>query len=107
MPLVAEPDRLDLGTLGPGQSATSALTLRNPTSFAIDVERVRTSCPCLVVRPQAFRVEPGASKMLSLCFDPTKDSAFRGGLAVEASGIGSDDATVFRAKVALTIHEKD
>jgi ankyrin repeat protein len=59
--VIAEPTLLELGEMGPGESRTGTITLRNTTERPIRVVDCRTSCGCTVTDgcPRGRELEPG------------------------------------------------
>lgn len=92
-----------LGSIPPGQRAEGTLTLLNPHGEALTVDRVETSCPCVLVSPLPLGVDAGQSATLSVVFDASHDPAFRGALAIELVGRASEGSALFRSHISLTV----
>lgn len=101
--LIVSPDPIALGTLAPGESARSTVTLRNPTSEAVSVERIETSCPCILVSPTSIVVGSGESSALTIEFDPTDEPEFRGGLSVNVVGKEATGRVALRGRVEVEV----
>jgi hypothetical protein len=96
---------VDLGTLRPGESAEATITLRNPTDETVVVERVETSCPCILATVPRLRLEPGGSVPLKLRFDPSKNLDFRGSLRINVQGVQQDRGLVFNTQVYTSVSD--
>lgn len=102
-PLEVSPDRVLLGALTAGQSATGKFTLLNPGSCRAAVARFETSCPCLTVAEQRITVEPGQTVDLLVKFDPTHAPDFRGGLSVSVIGRDAAGGIAFATCAVLEV----
>ncbi len=102
-PLEISPDLVSLGVVGPGQPAQAIIKLRNPGAQPLTVQRVDTSCPCVRAEPESIVVAPGEIKQLRVCFDPSVEPAFQGGLSVNITGLGAEDRLLFRSRVDLDV----
>jgi hypothetical protein len=93
---------VSLGVVGIGQEARADLTLANPGSQALTIERVETSCSCLTIAPRSIRIAPGESKTLSLEFDPSEEPDFRGGLSIDVTGFAAG-GVAFHTRAKLEV----
>jgi len=80
-------------------SARATITLCNPSTEPVIVERVETSCPCIEVSPVPLEVEPAGKSDLGVTFDPSFDPDFKGDLRVHLSGYDERDRLLFRTYV--------
>lgn len=101
--LTVTPDPLSFGTIEPGRAARGTITLHNPHPDRVTVVRVETSCPCIRVDSLPFTIDPLGKVEMVVAYDPTENSDFRGGLAVEVVGRGPDAAILFRTKAILEV----
>lgn len=103
--LIVRPDPIMLGILDPGQDIEERITLSNPQTEAVVVERIATSCPCLSLSPSSLRVEPQSAAQVILRFDPAAEPDFRGELSVELTGYGTDEERIFQTRVDLEVRQ--
>jgi Protein of unknown function (DUF1573) len=75
-PLEISPDPVSLGVVRSGQKASATLTLVNRGLQVLAIERIETSCSCLMITPESIRIGPGESKVLMLEFDPSAEPDF-------------------------------
>jgi Protein of unknown function (DUF1573) len=103
LPLVAEPDTVDLGRLAPGQNSSRGILLVNRASAPVTVDRIETSCPCISAKSNSPLVQVGQSALLTVNYDGAEDPQFRGTLAVECTGLSSGGDPLFRIRVDLSV----
>lgn len=103
LPLEVRPDSLSLGVLESGQSARRTVTIHNPTSHKIDVERVETSCSYVSVFQLPIAIQPCDTAELTVVFDPKDEPEFVGQLSIGLTGIGNADLPVFRERVDVDV----
>ena len=103
--LTVIPDRLDLGTLAPGQDAHAKLSLRNNGDKPIVVARVKTSCECVTLEPSEFQVDPQSTVTLDVQYDSSRDPDFLGGLGVNLTGEASSGTALFCVNVDLSVQD--
>jgi len=96
----------DLGALPPGRAGSGSLRVQNVSSERLTVERVETSCPCVVVRGLPVSLESNEARDLELSFDPSEDPEFRGALCVGATGFLSGGRVAFRTNVNLRVEAR-
>jgi len=106
-PLTISPDRVELGTLNSGQSAQAELVLANSGRQPVTLVRVATSCPCLRAKTVPIRIGPAEARILVLCFDPSDEPDFHGGLSIEVVGHDENGSTVFMARVNVNVDAND
>lgn len=94
---------LDLGTVGPGSKISGTLQVANKTNRAWRIDRVETSCTCLMVKPGKFEVAGGGSFAANVVFDPASKPDFRGNLLVEVVGREADGDVIFTSRVAIAV----
>lgn len=99
--LSIRPDPLSLGTLMPGESAKSSLTIENSHSTQVSIENIETSCPCVRLAPVSFSLGTHETATVAVVFDPTGETMFRGNLSVDVIGKGRGGVDVFRSQVDL------
>jgi hypothetical protein len=102
-PLEIDPNPVSLGILEVGQSGERLVSLRNPQSELVYLERISTSCPCIQVTPAPIQVSPRETKNLTVRFDLSTEPDFRGGLSVEITGIGVGEQVLFQSKVDFEV----
>ena len=102
-PLSLIPRTLDLGVLPLGRTARGEFRLANRLDESIAILRVETSCECVTVNPDSFRIDPRGEIPLRIAFDPSGEPNFRGKLRVEVIGYGPSDQIVFRTSVRVEI----
>lgn len=78
--LVVEPELIDYGELKQGQMREVTVTIRNRMNTTLVLMRVETSCPCLSVKMERSRLEPGAAIALSTRLDMSRELHFVGRL---------------------------
>jgi Protein of unknown function (DUF1573) len=100
---VISPDPIELGVIAPGQTAGHPLSVRNPLSERVVIERIETSCPCIGAQELPIPVEPNQEKELEISFDPSEARDFRGSLSVDVTAHLSDGRVAFRTKVRLKV----
>lgn len=91
------------GTIPTERRSEVDWTIRNDSGQAVDVAKVETSCPCLVISPLPSRIEPGASRTLHVGFDPAVEPDFRGRLRIDLEGRAPDNRPLFRSYVDLMV----
>jgi len=101
--LEIRPDPISLGVIEAGTPGKAALTLRNPGSVPLTLERVETSCSCIRVETVPVRIDACGSVDLAVVFDPTSEPDFRGGLSVDLTGRMPGGATLFHTQVNLLV----
>jgi len=79
------------------------VSLRNPQSEPVYLERIDTSCSCVKVTPASIQIGSGEMKNLLVRFDSSAEPNFRGGLSVEITGFGKGERVVFRSQVNLEV----
>jgi hypothetical protein len=94
---------VELGVLGPGQSARRPVILENALSDEITLQRVETSCDCVVVVGPPVCLAPKQAKAIDVSFDPSMDPEYRGALGVLLTGYLSDGRVAFRSEVRLEV----
>ena len=102
-PLEINPNPVDLGTLAPGRSAQTTITLHNPCPLMVSVDRIETSCQCLRVGPAPARLMPGERAVLAARIDLSSETEFRGGLSITVAGIAASGREVFQTRVNLFV----
>lgn len=101
-PSVLQTEAVSLGTLKPGESAQAELVLRNPLPCPVVVNRVETSCPCVVLTELPKSIEPQQPAVLDVSYTHERPD-FRGGLAVKLVGRDPDGKELFRTEVSLFV----
>jgi len=107
LPLEASPNPMLMGKVAAGHSATATILLCNRGADVITVQRVDTSCPCLMVGPAPGKIPPGQLEHLAVTFDAGQDPEFRGTLSIELTGRDPDAVIVFRAHVRVEVTGAD
>jgi hypothetical protein len=101
--ITMSPSSLSLGTVAPGQSASSRITLRNRTGNSLSLQRIESSCPCVRITPGSVRLEPGQTASLLVLFDPTDEPDFRGMLDIEVTGRGDRKEILFQGSIRISV----
>jgi hypothetical protein len=104
-PIVVHPASLSLGTLRPGQTAEAGLRLQNLRGEAVDVDHVEVSCPCVSLAPSSFNLTPRGFARVTVAFDPSGESDFRGKLSIIVRGMDAGGGTLFQTRVALAVQD--
>ncbi len=63
------PGSWSIGTIDDTAPVSTAVTIRNTGGTTLEI-RLLSSCTCLTVRPDRFRLAPGASSQVRLTLDP-------------------------------------
>ena len=100
-PLVA-PDRVDLGSVAAGKTASKSISVSNPTTAPVDFQ-VEVDCDCLHVKPRVAVVQPGETILLSIRYDSTEAPDFRGSLSIGVRGRDKRSREVFRSKLDIIV----
>ena len=79
------------------------LTRYSRSRQPVTVVRVATSCPCLSAKQVPIRIGPAETRTLVLCFDPSDEPDFQGGLSIEVAGHDENDSTVFTTRVNVDV----
>jgi hypothetical protein len=85
-PVEISPHLVELGVVSQGQLSKAALTLTNRGSRELLIDRLETSCPCLMITPSQLRLAPAESKIATVLFDPSDEPDFHGKLCIDISG---------------------
>jgi len=101
-PLETSPEPVSLGVLSRGQKAVASFAITNRSERAFAIDRVVTSCPCLVVKPPATVIGPLETKTVAVEFDPTDEPDFVGGLSIDVTGY-AHGAIAFRTRANLEV----
>jgi hypothetical protein len=72
LPLIVEPQELNLGCVWEDKSFPWTITLRNPTSGDVEIVSIAASCSCVSVQPQSLTVPARKSARVQLTFDLTR-----------------------------------
>jgi len=107
LPLVIDPDPVELGVLKPGQPAQTKFAACNWGSQPAMVERVETTCPCIQVTPGLFPLGAGESRDPTVRFDPTHNPEFRGRLSVVVTGFDGSERVLFRTRISFEVRGAD
>lgn len=104
--LVIDPELLSLGNSTSGHVITVKLKIRNLHFDPITIDRVKTSCPCLMVKSLPVRLSACESVSIEVVFDPNIEPDFRGSLDIELDGLDPAGNLLFqsRAKVVVLDH---
>lgn len=97
-------DEFDFATLRKGARKEETFWLVNPTSSAVEVASIKTSCDCFFVTLNSTVIEPGAKVSGVAKVDLSDDPAFVGSLLLEAKGLaknGSMPAFVIFVRVKV------
>jgi len=107
LPVAVDPSWIDLGSLPPGRTASSTLTLSlmRPGSAKVTVVRVETGCPCVKFSTLPAEIGEGRPARLRVTFDPAEEPDFRGNLSVPVTGTTRDGSTAFRSTVAVAVQD--
>jgi len=101
-PLEISPGQLSLGVVKSGQKARGEFTLVNRGSKPVVIDRIETSCPCLITSPRLMRVDPGTARSLTVEFDASSEPDFHGGLSIEIVGY-TDGRVRFSSQAKLEV----
>ncbi|MGC8639618.1 MAG: hypothetical protein ACP5XB_07035 [Isosphaeraceae bacterium] len=102
--VLTEPHAIRFGALRPGRSAHMRLGLiARQRAASIDVYRITTSCPCVIVEPKSIRIDGKTGAEVSVKFDPATEPDFRGPLAVELKGFDRQGVELFSTQVFVSI----
>jgi len=99
-PLCADPTTLDLGRLIPGDELTAFVTLRNPGTEPLIVERLYITCDCVQASPRQFALAPGGDQTITVT--ARAEPGTHASLAVEIDGVGNG-RTLFRVIATFTV----
>jgi len=102
-PVLISPPTLDLGVVGRGQVTQGTLQLRNQTQTRVEIDSVRTSCPCLVVHLPSKALEPTEAVDGIARLDMGTEPEFRGDLRIEIRGRTRDGRVLFVAIVDASV----
>lgn len=102
-PVTVGPDPVTLGTLEAGRAAHATVSLHNPGSEALTLDRVESSCACVRMTPLPVRIDPRRSVDLTVTFDPREEPDFRGAMTVDLTGWDAAGRQVFRTRVELEV----
>ncbi len=102
-PLEISPRAISLGILSMREGRQTTLSLRNPQSESISVDRIETGCPCIEVGPVPVLLDPGDIREMVVSFDPSSEPDFQGAVSVDIAGCGSGGRVLFRARVDFEV----
>ncbi len=77
------------------------IQIRNNTSFALKIDRVRTSCDCLTMRLESEVVEPHGVTAAKVSLDLTNQPRFAGRLAMTVEGLSDQSVVQFVLEVRV------
>ncbi len=97
------PSPIMLGVVAAGDSVQTTVSVRNPRSAPITLERIETGCSCISVAPVPIEIGPGERRVLTVTFDSSSDPEFDGDLSIEIIGYVADDTVAFRAEAKVSI----
>src|SRR5687768_11802388 len=100
--LSAATDRLDFGETWEDQRFEWVVPVTNRSPGVVRVEKVRTSCGCVVAEPRSFTVPAGATHPLRLTLDLTPKPNER---PTRARGFSVEVGLVARAEGGEPAHE--
>lgn len=103
--LKPSPDPVQFGVVVGGQEARQSLALVNWGDQPVMVERIETSCPCLIITPESTCIGPGETATVSVKFNPSAEPDFRGRLAIDVTGY-TGDQTVFHTLANLDVRTR-
>lgn len=83
--LDASPSRVDMGEVALGGRKQSTFSLTNPGSQAVELAKIESSCPCLIVDVPS-RIAPGEQVVGCAKLDLRDDPNFIGDVAIEIKG---------------------
>lgn len=98
-----DPDPILVGVIKPGESRSLPLTITNPSSEAVEVKHVESSCECVLVDPPVTQIPPGQSVRLSAIVCPEETSNFQGTLSVILIARAPGNRIVGQGRVNLTV----
>jgi hypothetical protein len=102
-PIVAEPGRIDLGTVAQGSKHTKTIVLRNTTSRVVEIARRESSCACLELALPKRRWEPGEAVEAKLIVDLAREPEFTGALGLSIKGWTAEGRVGFAVECLTTV----
>lgn len=103
LPLATRPSSIDLGRVTADTEVRREAFLVNSTKSSVKVGSVVTSCPCLRVSLEGIHIPAGGEVPIQFLFDPSSEPDFSGRLAIEVTGSGAGDKTMFRTTVKVIV----
>ena len=105
--LATNPKLIDFGKLDFRKKYLASFVVNNRSKTkTIQVNQIKTSCPCVSVSPQEFDLPPGQSVHCEVQFDSRDEPEFRGTLMVDVQGYGGDDTKVFECQARIVVTSK-
>jgi hypothetical protein len=98
--------RIDLGSVGQGETLRRTIIIENRTSNPITIDRFDSSCDCLKFRAVPISIGVGANARLQASVDERNDSSFHGALRVQVTAYAAA-AAALKFDVCLSIRGAD
>ena len=102
-PLAIRPDPIMVGVVQSGKRAETWLSVHNTQHETVTIERIETSCPCVVMDCTSVRLGPHEATDLKVTFEPSEDPDFEGYLSIEVTGYLADGSVGFLTNVNIQV----